>query len=109
MFFERTKSDARTSPWRRWRDLAFATCTVWLVVQNVVLLALVVWGSPGSALAAGALIAKTAISVSGQLLVLALAVVLGLALAAWLVHVPAEGLESTTRGSVEERGVRDAR
>lgn len=75
--------------WRRWREAIFATCTVWLVLQNVVLFTLVAWGKPENALAAGAALARTAVSVGGQAIVLVLAVVLGLALAAWLVHAPA--------------------
>ncbi|MEQ1834126.1 MAG: hypothetical protein ABL977_13820, partial [Candidatus Eisenbacteria bacterium] len=73
-----------------WREAVFATCTVWLVLQNLVLLAFVVWGSPASALAASAAVAKTAVTLGAPLLALALAAMLGLALAAWLVHVPAE-------------------
>lgn len=75
--------------WPRWRELIFATCTVWLVLQNVVLFTLIAWGKPESALAAGAALARTAASMSGQVIVLMLAVALGLALAAWLVHAPA--------------------
>ena len=77
--------------WRRWRDGAFAACTVWLVLQNAALLALVAWGRPENALAAGAAVARTVVAVSGQVLVLLLAVALGLALAAWLVHAPLAG------------------
>ncbi len=76
--------------WRRWREAVFATCTVWLVLQNVVILALVAWGKPARALAAGAELARTAVSVSGQAVLLVLAAALGLALAAWLVHAPAK-------------------
>jgi hypothetical protein len=90
MFSERRVGASQASPWRRLRETAFATCTVWLVLQNVALLALAGWGHPTSALAAGTAIARTAITVSGQLFVLVLAAALGLALAAWLVHAPAE-------------------
>lgn len=90
MFNERQTDVPQGSPWRRWREAAFATCTVWLVLQNMALLALAAWGHPASALAAGTQIARTAITVGGQLLMLALAVALGLALAAWLVQAPAE-------------------
>ena len=75
--------------WGRWREVVFATCTAWLVVQNVALLALVAWGNPASALAAGAAVAKTAITMSGQLVILMMAATMGLALAAYLVHAPA--------------------
>jgi len=83
-------ADTTTKGWRRWREVVFATCTVWLVLQNVVILALVAWGNPASALAAGAAVARAAVTASGQLILLALAATLGLALAAWLVHAPAE-------------------
>ena len=89
MFSESKVPDDGTRYWRRWREAAFATCTLWLVLQNVALLTLVAWSKPESALAAGAAIARTALTMSGQLALLVLAVLLGLALAAWLVHAPA--------------------
>jgi len=96
MFNERESSGQHANPWRRWRERAFATCTVWLVLQNMALVALAAWGHPAGALAAGTAFVRTAISVSGQLFVGVLAVALGLALAAWLVHAPAE--TRTNRG-----------
>lgn len=81
-------ADTRTQGWRRWRETVFATCTAWLFLQNLALFALVAWGNPASAWAAGTAIARAAISLSGQLCVLAFAAVLGLALAAYLVHAP---------------------
>ena len=75
--------------WRRWRDVGFVVCTAWLVVQNLALLTLVVWAGPHRALAAGTTLAQTALHVGGQLVVLALATAMALALAAWLVHAPA--------------------
>ena len=78
--------------WRRWREAIFATCTVWLVLQNVVLFSIVAWSKPASALAAGAAMARTAMSVTLPGLALLLAVALGVALAAWLVQVPAGGM-----------------
>jgi len=75
--------------WRHWRDLGFVVCTGWLVVQNLVLLVLVVWAGPHRALAAGTALAQTALQIGGQLVVLALATAMALALAAWLVHAPA--------------------
>lgn len=75
--------------WRRWREVIFATCTVWLVLQNVVLFSIVAWTKPTSALAAGAAMAKSAMTVSLPALVLLAAVLFGLALAAWLVQAPA--------------------
>ncbi len=81
---------------RRWREAAFATCTAWLVLQNMALLALAAWGDPSDALAAGKAIAHSAVVAGGQLVVLVLSVTLGLALAAWLVHAPAqEALEQS--------------
>lgn len=89
--------DGRRTGWRRWREVTLATCTVWLVIQNVVLLALVLRANPGGALAAGATIARTAFAVGGELIVLVLAAALGLALAAWLVQAPAGGHEDAGR------------
>ncbi len=79
--------------WRRWRDGAFAACTVWLVLQNAVVIALVASVGPENALAAGAAAARTAVAWSGHLLVVLLASILGLALAAWLVHAPFAAME----------------
>ena len=103
MFNERKVDGSQGSSWRRWREAAFATCTVWLVLQNVALLAFATWGHPASALAAGTAIARTAITVSGQLFMLVLAVALGLALAAWLVHAPAETQVNSVREVRHER------
>jgi hypothetical protein len=89
--------------WQRWREAVFATCTVWLVLQNIALLAVVVWGNPASALAAGAAVAKTALTLGGQLGMLMLAVALGLALAAYLVHAP------SGQGARDGQEVDDAR
>jgi hypothetical protein len=96
---ERNVKAPQASAWRRWREAAFATCTVWLVLQNVALLALATWGHPASALAAGTQLARTVITVGGQLCMLALAVALGFALVAWLVHAPA-GTRSTSEREV---------
>jgi hypothetical protein len=74
--------------WKRWRDVTFAGCTAWLVLQNTALLTLLTWARPGRVLAAGTEIARTALAISGQIAVLALAATLGLALAAWLVRAP---------------------
>lgn len=103
MFNERKLNDSQLNPWRRWREAAFATCTVWLVVQNVALLSLAAWGHPAGALAAGTAFAKTAITMSGQLFMLMLAAFLGLALAAWLVHIPAETRRREAREVRHER------
>jgi hypothetical protein len=89
--------------WRRWRDVVLAVCTAWLVVQNLALVTLVVWAGPAHALTAGAALAQTAIRVGGQLVVLALATVMALALAAWLVHAPGP----RDRADLAEREVGD--
>jgi hypothetical protein len=83
-------AEARNTSWRRWREAAFATCTAWLVVQNVGLLGLVAWSRPTDALAASESLARTAATWGGPLLGVFLAVVSALALAAWLVHAPRE-------------------
>ncbi len=84
------RADARGKGWRRWREVVFATCTAWLVLQNVALLVLMACGNPASAWAAGAAVARTAITLGGQLCMVGVAVVIGLALAAYLVHAPAD-------------------
>jgi hypothetical protein len=89
--------------WRRWRDVGLAVCTAWLVVQNLALVTLVVWAGPRQALAAGAALAQTAFQIGGQLVVLALATVMALALAAWLVHAPGP----RGRGDVGQQEVGD--
>jgi len=90
-------ADIKRVGWRRWREGIFAACTAWLVLQNLVVFAVIAWSHPENALAAGATLARTAMTWSGQLVVLAVAVGLGLALAAWLVHAPASE-HSTVRG-----------
>lgn len=79
-------ADQVRSGWRRMRVWVFVTCTVWLVLQNLALAALLLVGRPADALAAGIVVARTAYSLGTQLFVIPLAVALGLALAAWLVH-----------------------
>src|SRR5690242_12919571 len=74
--------------WRRWREVVFATCTVWLVLQNVVLISIVAWSKPTDALAAGAAMARTALTVTVPAMGILVAVGLGLALTAWLVQAP---------------------
>jgi len=75
--------------WRRWREVIFATCTVWLVLQNVVLFSVVAWSKPADALAAGAAMARTAWTMTVPAMLVLGAMGLGLALAAWLVQAPA--------------------
>ena len=91
-------SDRR--PWS-WREWTFAGCTAWLVLQNAALFTLLTWARPASVLAAGSRIARGALALSQGLLPLVahlagfgFAVALGLALAAWLVHVPADRLDT---------------
>ena len=91
--------------WRRWREVGLVVCTAWLVVQNLTLVTLVVWAGPRHALAAGVAVAQTALQVGGQLVVLALATAMALALAAWLVHAPG----ANERGDVVESEVGDGR
>lgn len=80
------RADVGRLGWRRWRMWVLATCTVWLVVQNLGLALLLLMGRPTEALAATIAVARTAFSVGTQLFVIAAASALGLALAAWLVH-----------------------
>jgi len=82
-------AERKLKDWRRWRDVVLAVCTAWLVLQNLTLVTLVVWAGPGRAIAAGTSLANAAFHLGGQLVVLALATVMALALAAWLVHAPA--------------------
>lgn len=80
------RTDAGFLGWRRWRTWVLATCTVWLIVQNLGLALLLLMGRPAEALGATVAVARTAFSVGTQLFVIAAASALGLALAAWLVH-----------------------
>jgi len=81
-------AERQVSGWRRWREVGLAVCTAWLVVQNLTVVTLVVWAGPSHALAAGVTVARTVFQICGQLVVLALASAMALALAAWLVHAP---------------------
>ena len=74
--------------WRRWCEVVFATCTAWLVLQNVALLTLLAWGSPADALAAGTAVARQALALRGEFMMLVLGLAAGFALAVWLVHAP---------------------
>ena len=90
-------ADRAMRGWRAWRELLFATCTAWLVLQNVAILTLAAWSHPADAWAAGARVARTAFTLGAPLGVVSLAVLTGLALAAWLVHAPAPtSVERTT-------------
>lgn len=74
--------------WRRWRVAVFATCTVWLVIQNALLVAVLLLGGARPALAAGTAVARVALQAAAPFFIVSLASVLGLGLAAWLVHTP---------------------
>jgi apolipoprotein N-acyltransferase len=83
-------TENRNPNWRRWREAVFATCTVWLVLQNILLFTAFAWSRPDDALAAGAELARKAAVAGVPLLSILVAAVLGVALAAWLVQAPAE-------------------
>jgi apolipoprotein N-acyltransferase len=83
-------TENRNPSWRRWREAVFATCTIWLVMQNIVLLTVFAWGGPGDALAAGADLARKAAVAGLPLMSILVAAVLGVALAAWLVQAPGD-------------------
>ena len=98
-------AERQGSGWRRWREVGLAVCAAWLVLQNLTLVTLVVWAGPSHALAAGVTVARTALQVGGELVVLALASAMALALAAWLVHAPGprEGAEAIEAEVGDER------
>src|SRR5256885_16251748 len=63
--------DRKRRGWRRWREIVLAACAVWLVIQNVVILTLVLWANPASALAAGAPPPPPPVALGSQLALLA--------------------------------------
>lgn len=69
---------------RRAREVAFALCTLWLVIQNCVLLAFVPWTRLPEATRMLTVTMKTAVLVLGPLWVLGSAALLGWALMTWL-------------------------
>jgi len=81
-------SDRGPRGWRRWREVVFATCALWLVLQNLALFSLVAWAHPGQALAAGRGLVRAAMGMGAPLALLGVAALTGFALAAWLVHAP---------------------
>lgn len=83
-------TENRNPNWRRWREAVFATCTVWLVLQNILLFTLFAWSRPEDAVAAGADLARKAAVAGVPLMSILVAAVLGVALAAWLVQAPSE-------------------
>jgi hypothetical protein len=73
-------ANATTNPrpgLRRARELVFALCTLWLVIQNLVLLAFVPWTRLPEATTMLTAVLKTAVLVLGPLWVLGSAAVLG--------------------------------
>jgi hypothetical protein len=69
---------------RRAREVAFALCTLWLVIQNCVLLAFVPWTRLPEATKMLATVLKTTVLVLGPLWILGSAAILGWALMTWL-------------------------
>ena len=73
-----SRTMANTRPGlRRAREVIFAMCTLWLVIQNLVLLAFVPWTRMPEATTMLAAVLKTAVLVLGPLWVIGSAAVLG--------------------------------
>lgn len=70
-------SESRRAGLRRAREVAFALCTLWLVIQNCLLLAFVPWTRLPEATTMLAVVLKTAVLVLGPLWVLGSAALLG--------------------------------
>lgn len=73
---------------RRARETAFALCTLWLVIQNLVLLAFVPWKRLPEMATMIAAVLKTAVLVLGPLWIVGSAAVLGWAFMASLARDP---------------------
>lgn len=88
---------------RRAREVALALCTLWLVIQNCVLLAFVPWTRLPEATKMLATVLKTAVLVLGPLWILGSAALLGWALMTWLARdtrdAPAENEWEMDHGS----------
>lgn len=69
---------------RRAREVAFALCTLWLVIQNCVLLAFVPWTRLPEAGRMLTTVLKTAVLVLGPLWILGSAALLAWAFVTWL-------------------------
>lgn len=69
---------------RRVLEVTFALCTLWLVIQNCVLLAFVPWTRLPEATTMLAAVLKAAVLVLGPLWILGSAAVLGWAYMTWL-------------------------
>ena len=73
---------------RRAREVAFALCTLWLVMQNIVLLVFVPWNRLPETGAILTALVKTAVLVLGPMWILGSAALLGWAFMAWLTREP---------------------
>ena len=73
---------------RRAREAAFALCTLWLVIQNCVLAALIPWKRLPEMAAAITTVLKTAVLVFGPLWILGSAAILGWAFMTALAREP---------------------
>jgi hypothetical protein len=71
---------------RRAREAAFALCTLWLVLQNLVLMALLPWSRLPELVTKNAAVLKTAVLVLGPVWILGSLAVLGWALMTSLVR-----------------------
>ncbi len=83
---DRTRSSAPAL--RRARETALAICTLWLVVQNCVLLAFVPWKRLPDAASIVAAVLKAAVLVLGPLWILGSAALLGWAFMTWMAREP---------------------
>lgn len=68
---------ARSDSWRRAREAAFALCTAWLLMQNLILLSLLPWHDPHSLQAIVARTSAALVNVVGPLWVLPVAALIG--------------------------------
>ncbi len=82
MTFERVSM--RGAGWRKVRDVAFAVCTLWLVIQNAMLLVYGLTRRPAPGWAAMVTLARDAVGVLAPLWMVACAAVLGWAFMTWL-------------------------
>jgi hypothetical protein len=81
------KATANTRPGlRRAREVVFALCTLWLVIQNLVLFAFVPWTRMPEATTMLTAVLKTAVLVLGPLWIIGSAAVLGWAFMTSLAH-----------------------
>lgn len=83
----RTNANSRPGT-RRALEVAFALCTLWLVVQNAVLLAFVPWQRLPETGAILTAVIKTAVLVLGPMWILGSAALLGWVFMTWLTREP---------------------